>query len=47
MFLKPMIEYQFHRFHVIFCFIPIFYHMNMNGFMIIGIKHKSKTKYDK
>lgn len=30
-----------------FCGIPLIFNMNMNGFMIIGIKEKSYSEYKK
>ena len=40
-----MIKYKFHRFNVIFGFTPIFYNIYMDGGVVNGIEHKSKTKY--
>ena len=30
-----MVKYKFHGFNVIFCFIPIFYNMYMDGSVVI------------
>ncbi len=43
---KPMIFYNNNfGFHLDFCGIPLVFNMDMNRFMIIGIKEKTDPEY--
>lgn len=48
MLLESMVEHLLNLgIHIIFGFLPIFHHVNMNGFVIVGIEFEDIAKEDK
>ena len=47
-FLETVVEHLLHGWiHVVFCLLSVFHHVDMDGFVVVGIEFEDIAKQDK